>query len=123
MISADMAHSLHPNVPEKHDPCLHPAINKGIVIKYHAGQKYTSDAESAAVFEMICQQAGVPIQRFVNRSDMNGGSTLGNISTTQLDIRTVDVGNPMLAMHSIRELCGVEDHTYAIRAFMNFYDL
>lgn len=123
MISADMAHSLHPNAIEKHDPMLHPIINQGIVIKYHAGQKYTSDADSAAVFEMVCRQAGVPFQRFANRSDMNGGSTLGNISATQLDVRTVDIGNPMLSMHSVRELCGVEDHTYAIRAFIKFYEL
>ena len=72
---------------------------------------------------MVCRQAGVPFQRFANRSDMNGGSTLGNISATQLDVRTVDIGNPMLSMHSVRELCGVEDHTSAIRAFLKLYDL
>ncbi|PZX12241.1 aspartyl aminopeptidase [Breznakibacter xylanolyticus] len=123
MVSADMAHSLHPNYPEKHDPVLRPVINGGIVLKYHAGQKYTTDADSAAVFEMVCRAAGVPVQRFVNRSDMAGGSTLGNISSTQLDVRTVDVGSPMLAMHSVRELCGVEDHTYAIRAFLKFFEV
>src|SRR5690554_8220908 len=107
MVSADMAHSLHPNYPEKHDPNLHPLLNKGPVIKITANQKYTSDGDSIAVFEALCEQAGVPCQKFVNRSDMAGGSTLGNLSTGQLDIRSVDVGNPMLAMHSVRELAGV----------------
>jgi aspartyl aminopeptidase len=123
MISADMAHSVHPNHPEKHDPVLHPLINKGPVIKIHANQKYTTDSDSGAVFEAICRQAGIPCQKFVNRSDMAGGSTLGNVSTTQLDIRSVDIGNPMLAMHSVRELAGVKDHEYIIRAFDKFYSL
>ncbi|MFW5754773.1 MAG: M18 family aminopeptidase, partial [Marinilabiliaceae bacterium] len=121
MISADMAHSVHPNQPEKHDPVLHPLINQGPVIKIHANQKYTTDGDSGAVFEKICRMAGVPCQRFVNRSDMAGGSTLGNVSTSQLDIRSVDVGNPMLSMHSVRELAGVKDQEYIIRAFERFY--
>jgi len=121
MISADMAHSIHPNQPGKHDPILHPLINKGPVIKIHANQKYTTDGNSGAVFEKICSMAGVPCQRFVNRSDMAGGSTLGNVSTSQLDIRSVDVGNPMLAMHSARELAGVKDQEYMTRAFEKFY--
>ncbi|MGQ1889730.1 M18 family aminopeptidase [Thermophagus sp. OGC60D27] len=121
MISADMAHSVHPNLPEKHDPVLHPLINKGPVIKIHANQKYTTDGDSGAVFESLCQLAGVPCQRFVNRSDMVGGSTLGNILTSQLDIRSVDVGNPMLSMHSVRELAGVKDHYYMIRVFEKFF--
>ncbi len=123
MISADMAHSVHPNYPEKHDPNLHPLINKGPVIKITANQKYTSDGDSIAVFEAICKKAGIPCQKFVNRSDMVGGSTLGNISTGQVDIRSVDVGNPMLAMHSVRELAGVLDHGYIIKAFETFYNL
>ncbi|MDN5291338.1 MAG: aspartyl aminopeptidase [Anaerophaga sp.] len=122
MISADMAHSVHPNHPEKHDPVLHPLINQGPVIKIHANQKYTTDGDSGAVFESLCQLAGVPCQRFVNRSDMAGGSTLGNVSTSQLDIRSVDVGNPMLAMHSVRELAGVKDHEYMIRVFDKFFE-
>jgi aspartyl aminopeptidase len=122
MISADMAHSVHPNHPEKHDPVLHPLINQGPVIKIHANQKYTTDGDSGAVFESLCQLAGVPCQRFVNRSDMTGGSTLGNVSTSQLDIRSVDVGNPMLAMHSVRELAGVKDHEYMIRVFDKFFE-
>lgn len=121
MVSADMAHSVHPNQPDKHDPVLHPLINQGPVIKIHANQKYTTDGDSGAVFEKICQMAGVPCQRFVNRSDMAGGSTLGNVSTSQLDIRSVDIGNPMLAMHSVRELAGVKDQAYITRAFEQFY--
>ncbi|TLX74388.1 M18 family aminopeptidase [Labilibacter sediminis] len=123
MISADMAHSIHPNLIEKHDPVLHPVMNGGPVIKIHANQKYTTDGDSGTVFETICQKAGVPYQKFVNRSDMEGGSTLGNVSTGQLDIRTVDIGNPMLAMHSIRELGGVKDQSYAIKAFTTYYNL
>ncbi|WP_462318880.1 M18 family aminopeptidase [Marinilabilia sp.] len=123
MISADMAHSIHPNKVDKHDPVLHPLINKGPVIKIHANQKYTTDGESGTVFELLCQSAGVPYQKFVNRSDMAGGSTLGNVSTTQLDIRSVDIGNPMLAMHSVRELGGVKDHEYIIRVFDKFFEL
>ncbi|PWE00643.1 M18 family aminopeptidase [Marinilabilia rubra] len=123
MISADMAHSVHPNQPDKHDPVLHPLINKGPVIKIHANQKYTTDGESGAIFELLCKSAGVPCQKFVNRSDMAGGSTLGNVSTTQLDVRSVDIGNPMLAMHSVRELGGVKDHEYVIRVFNKFFEL
>ena len=123
MISADMAHSIHPNLTEKHDPVLHPVINGGPVIKIHANQKYTTDGESGAVFESICREAGVPCQKFVNRSDMEGGSTLGNVSTGKLEIRCVDVGNPILGMHSVRELGGVEDHEYMTKAMTLFYNI
>ena len=123
MISADMAHSVHPSHTEKYDPVLHPLINRGPVIKITANQKYTSDADSIAVFVQICEKAGVPYQKFVNHSDIAGGSTLGNISSGHIDIRTVDVGNPMLAMHSVRELAGVEDHDYIIKAFSTFFNL
>jgi aspartyl aminopeptidase len=122
MISADMAHSVHPNYEEKYDPVLHPLMNNGPVIKITANQKYTSDGDSIAVFESICQKANVPCQKFVNRSDSVGGSTLGNVSTGQLDIRTVDVGSAMLSMHSVRELSGVKDHEYIIRAFQTFFN-
>lgn len=123
MISADMAHAIHPNLIDKHDPVLHPMINGGPVIKINAKQKYTTDGDSGAVFETICKKAGVPYQKFVNRSDMEGGSTLGNVSTGQIDMRTVDMGNPMLAMHSVRELGGMMDHTYVLKAFVTFYNL
>jgi aspartyl aminopeptidase len=123
MISADAAHSIHPNHVDKHDPVLHPVINGGPVIKMHANQKYTTDGESGAVFETICRAAEAPFQKFVNRSDMAGGSTLGNISTGQLEIKCVDVGNPILAMHSVRELGGVDDHEFMIKAMTCFYNL
>lgn len=123
MISSDMAHALHPNQPEKHDPVLHPLINGGPVIKLHAGQKYMTDGDSGAVFLSLCEAAGVPCQKFVNRSDMVGGSTLGNILTGQIDIRGVDIGNPMLGMHSARETGGVMDHYYISKVFMKFFTL
>lgn len=121
MISADMAHSLHPNQPEKHDPVLHPVINGGPVIKLHAGQKYMTDGDSAAVFAQLCKLENIPYQMFTNRSDLTGGSTLGNILTGQLDIRGVDIGNPMLAMHSARETGGVKDHYYIKQVFNRFF--
>ncbi len=121
MISADLAHAVHPNQGEKHDPINRPVINKGPVIKISANQSYTSDSNSIAVYEQICKNAGVPIQKFVNRSDLRGGSTIGPISSTHLHIRSVDMGTPILAMHSIRELGGVEDHNYVIKSFEEFY--
>jgi len=123
MISADMAHALHPNHPEKHDPVLKPIINSGPVIKIEGNQKYTTDSNSSAVFEMICNEAKIPYQKFVNRSDMRGGGTLGNVSAGQLAIKSVDVGNPMWAMHSVRETSGVDDHTYMIQALSCFFKL
>jgi aspartyl aminopeptidase len=112
MISADLAHAVHPNMGEKHDPVNRPILNKGPVIKISANQSYTTDSNSDAVYEEICKKAGVPVQKFVNRSDLAGGSTIGPISSTQLDIRSVDMGTPILAMHSIRELGGVLDQSY-----------
>lgn len=123
MISADMAHALHPNYAEKHDPTNHPKMGGGPVIKINANQKYLTDADSAAVFKTICQMAGVPVQQFVNHSDIAGGSTLGNILTSQLDLRGVDMGNPMWGMHSVRETAAVADHCYAIKAFTKFFEI
>ncbi len=100
MVSADNAHALHPNYTDKTDPTNHPVLNKGIVIKFNANQKYCTDAVSAALFKELCTKAGVPYQTFVNRSDIAGGSTLGNISNTQVPMNTVDIGLPQLAMHS-----------------------
>ncbi|TGE32437.1 M18 family aminopeptidase [Desulfosporosinus sp. Sb-LF] len=122
LISADMAHALHPNAVEKHDPVIRPILNGGPVIKISANQSYTSDAESASVFVALCQQACVPVQKFINRSDERGGSTIGPISSTHLDIRSVDIGNPVLAMHSIRELGGVKDHLAIANVFSQFYE-
>ncbi len=122
LISADMAHALHPNYTDKHDPVVQPVINKGPVIKINADQKYTTDSVSSSVFETLCLKAEVPVQKYVNHSDIKGGSTLGNVLSSQLDIRSVDVGNPMLAMHSIRELGGVNDHFYMKKVFEEFYN-
>lgn len=116
MVSADNAHALHPNYTDKTDPTNHPVLNKGIVIKFNANQKYCTDAVSAAIFKELCTKAGVPYQTFVNRSDIAGGSTLGNISNTQVPMNTVDIGLPQLAMHSPYETAGVEDTEYLVRA-------
>lgn len=121
LVSADMAHAIHPNHPELSDSLCAPQLNGGPVIKYNASQKYMTDADGAAVFSEICQRAGVPCQIFANRSDMAGGSTLGNIMTSHLALRGVDVGNPMLAMHSSRETGGAVDTYYlrlALREFL-----
>jgi len=123
MVSADMAHALHPNHPDKHDPVNKPIINGGPVIKIEGNQKYTTDSDSSAVFEMICKEATIPYQKFVNRSDMLGGGTLGNVSAGQLEIRSVDIGSPMWAMHSIRETSGVDDHTHITKALSSFYKI
>ncbi len=121
MISADNAHAWHPNYPEKYDPTNHPMLGGGPVIKFNAAQKYASDAASAAVFAGICAKAGVPCQRFVNHSDVAGGSTLGNILASSIPLRGVDMGNAILAMHSCRETGSVRDHEYCVRAFTEFF--
>lgn len=121
MVSADNAHALHPNHADKTDPTNHPHINKGIVIKHSANQKYTTDAVSAAVYRVICEAAKVPVQSFFNRSDIAGGSTLGNIANTKTPMNTVDIGLPQLAMHSVYETAGVKDTEYLICATKQFY--
>ena len=123
MISADNAHAYHPNYAEKYDPTTHPQLGGGPVIKFNASQKYATDAWGAAVFQRICDMAGVPCQRFVNHSDVAGGSTLGNILAASIPVNGVDMGNPILGMHSIRETGSVKDHEYCIRAFSKFYEL
>lgn len=121
MISADNAHAVHPNHTDKADPSNRPYINGGIVIKFNANQRYCTDGVSAAMFRDICRTAGVPVQTFVNRSDMAGGSTLGNISNTKVALNTVDIGLPQLAMHSPYETAGVQDTQYLIRASEEFF--
>lgn len=116
MVSADNAHAVHPNHPELADRNDRPAINGGIVIKFNANQKYTTDSVSAAVFAELCRSAEVPVQRFTNRADMPGGSTLGNISSAHVSVDTVDIGLPQLAMHSCYETAGARDTEYLIRA-------
>ena len=121
MISADNAHAWHPNYSEKYDPTNHPVLGGGPVIKFNAAQKYASDAVSAAVFAEICREAGVPCQRFVNHSDVAGGSTLGNILASSIPVRGVDMGNAILAMHSCRETGSTADHIYCVKAFTKFF--
>lgn len=121
MISADNAHAWHPNYPEKYDPTNHPMLGGGPVIKFNAAQKYASDAVSAAVFAGLCEKAGVPCQRFVNHSDVAGGSTLGNILASSIPLRGADMGNAILAMHSCRETGSVVDHEYCVKVFTEFF--
>lgn len=122
MISADNAHAFHPNYPEKYDPTNHPVVGGGPVIKINARCKYMTDADSAAVFKAICEKAGVPCQTFVNHSDVPGGSTLGNILTAQMDLRGVDMGNALWAMHSVRETGSTLDQAYTVKAFKAFFE-
>ncbi len=121
MLSADNAHALHPNHPEYADPANYPLMNHGVVIKYNASQRYTTDAVSAAVFGEICQRANVPTQYYANRSDMPGGGTLGNISTTHVSVNTVDIGLAQLAMHSAWETAGTMDIDHMVSVMKAFY--
>jgi len=121
MISADNAHGFHPNYPEKYDPTNHPTVGGGPCVKINANCKYMSDAHSAAIFKSLCEQVGVTAQYFVNHSDVAGGSTLGNILTSQIDIEGVDVGNPLLAMHSAREFAAVSDHIDMIKVMRQLF--
>lgn len=122
MISADNAHSVHPNYPEYADPVNRPVINGGIVIKYSAAQKYATNAFSAAYFKKLCKDHDIPTQAFTNHSDNPGGSTLGNISNTVIAMPTVDIGLPQLAMHSSYETAGVKDTAYLVDAVTKFYE-
>ena len=121
LVSADNAHALHPNHPEHADRNDRPLLNGGVVIKYNANQRYTTDAESAAVFAELCSRAGVPVQRFTNRADKPGGSTLGHISSSHVSVRSVDIGLAQLAMHSAYETAGARDTEYLIRAAAAFF--
>ncbi len=121
MLSADNGHALHPNHPAIADPVNRPQMNKGVVVKYNANQKYTTDGVSSALFRQICKGAGVPCQSYANRSDQAGGSTLGNIANQQVSVNTVDIGMAQLAMHSSYETAGVKDLDYMIQAMTAFY--
>ena len=121
LVSADNAHAVHPNHPEYSDPTSKVFMNGGVVIKYNANQKYTTDSVSDAVFTRICEDAGVPVQRYTNRTDMAGGSTLGNISNTHVSVNTIDIGLAQLAMHSSFETAGSDDITHLINALTAFY--
>lgn len=121
LISADNAHAVHPNHPEKADPTNGSYLNGGIVIKYHGSQKYTTDAVSAAKLKSLCKRAEVPFQTYANRSDIAGGSTLGNISTAHVSVSSVDIGLPQLAMHSAVETAGMRDTKYAVDMLKVFF--
>lgn len=121
MVSVDNAHAIHPNFSDKHEPNHGPIINEGSVIKVNANQRYASNSETSAMFKQWCFQAGVPVQSFVVRSDMGCGSTIGPITANNLGVRTVDVGVPTFAMHSIRELAGSLDAFYLYRALLQYF--
>lgn len=121
LVSADNAHAVHPAHPEYADAGEAPVLNGGVVIKYNANQRYTTDAVSAAVFRQVCAAAGVPVQRYSNRADLPGGSTLGNISTAHLSVYSVDIGLPQLAMHSACEAAGAGDTAHLVRAMTAYY--
>jgi aspartyl aminopeptidase len=121
LISADNAHAVHPNHPEKADPTNQPKLNEGIVIKYNAALHYTTDALSSARFKLLCEKAGVSVQSYTNRSDITGGSTLGCIALRKLGVSTVDIGLAQLAMHSPYETAGVQDTESLLRVMEHYY--
>jgi len=121
VISADMAHAIHPNYSDKHETNHRPEMHKGPVIKFNANQRYATTSETAFVIENLAKKHSIPIQKFAVRNDSPCGSTIGPILSGETGIRTVDIGNPQLAMHSIRETCGVDDTTYCIDLLKAFY--
>ena len=120
-ISADMAHAYHPNHASAYEPCHHVQVNKGPAIKSNVNQRYATNGDSAATFMLLCEQANVPYQQYAHRTDLGCGSTIGPMIASGLGIATVDVGNPMWAMHSLRESAGVLDHTYMIQVLTTFF--
>ena len=123
MISADLAHAVHPNLGDKHDPTNRPVLEGGPVLKIAASGSYSTDSFNGAVFAGVCEAAGVPFQKFVNRSDVRGGTTIGPVTAANLTIPVIDMGAPVLGMHSIRELASVKDNYYTIKAFTKFFSL
>lgn len=122
LISADNAHGIHPNYANKHDANHGPLLNHGPVIKVNANQRYATSSETSSFFKLLCQQAEIPVQSFVTRSDLGCGSTIGPITASQLGVQTIDIGVPTFAMHSIRELAGSKDLSYLVRALQAFYN-
>lgn len=120
-VSADMAHATHPNYAERHEPSHHLRLNAGPVIKINANHRYATESETEAIFQEACERAEVPFQKWVGRTDMACGSTIGPITAGNLGIRTLDVGNPQLGMHSAREFCGSADPAYMVRAMEAFF--
>ena len=123
MISADLAHAVHPNLGDKHDPTNRPVLEGGPVLKIAASGSYSTDSFNGAVFAGVCEAAGVPFQKFVNRSDVRGGTTIGPVTAANLTIPVMDMGAPVLGMHSIRELASVKDNYYTVKAFTEFFSL
>lgn len=123
MISADLAHAVHPNLPEKHDPTNRPLLGNGPVLKIAASGSYSTEGIAAGIFEAVCKEANVPVQKFVNRSDVKGGTTIGPMSAADLCIPVIDMGAPLIGMHSVRELASVKDNFYTIEAFTKFFSL
>ena len=123
MISADLAHAVHPNLGDKHDPTNRPVLEGGPVLKIAASGSYSTDSFNGAVFASVCEAAGVPFQKFVNRSDVRGGTTIGPVTSANLTIPVIDMGAPVLGMHSIRELASVKDNYYTVKAFTEFFSL
>jgi len=121
-VSADMAHAVHPNYSDRHEPGHQPKFGGGVVVKHNANQRYATDAVTAFLFRELGERVGVPVQEFVVRSDLGCGSTIGPILSTSTGIRTVDVGAPQLSMHSVREMCGVEDIAHAVKHFTAVYE-
>ena len=121
MVSADNGHAVHPNHPEYADPSNAPVMNKGLVLKFNANQRYTTDGVSSAIFRSICQKAGVPTQNYCNRADIPGGSTLGHISMSHVSVHSVDVGLPQLAMHSCYETAGLRDVEDFVKAMKTYF--
>lgn len=122
LISADNAHGIHPNYADKHDANHGPLLNHGPVIKVNANQRYATSSETSSFFKLLCQQAEIPVQSFVTRSDLGCGSTIGPITASQLGVQTIDIGVPTFAMHSIRELAGSKDLSYLVRVLQAFYN-
>ena len=123
MISADLAHAVHPNLGDKHDPTNRPVLEGGPVLKIAASGSYSTDSFNGAIFAGICEAAGVPFQKFVNRSDVRGGTTIGPVTAANLTIPVIDMGAPVLGMHSIRELASVKDNYYTVKVFTEFFSL
>jgi aspartyl aminopeptidase len=120
LLSVDNAHGIHPNYSDKHDANHGPLLNKGPVIKVNANQRYASNSETAAIFQHLCEKANIPLQSFVTRADMACGSTIGPITAAEIGVRTLDIGIPTFAMHSIRETCGSKDPSYLLNACKEF---
>ena len=122
MISADMAHAVHPNYADKHDPTNKPVINNGPVLKVSSNRRYTTDSYSGGYIKKLCKENNIPYQNFVNNSNEKGGSTIGPINLRHLGVKSVDIGNAVLSMHSIRELYGLKDHEWMIQLLTAFYN-